>query len=283
MRVAGLRLQAPAKLNLYLAITGRRPDGYHELQSVLEPIDWCDALILYPAAPGRFERIGGLPEVPAEHDLSVRAARALAEAAGLRFGVRIVLDKQVPSGAGLGGGSGDAAAVLTALNRLWRLDWPLARLESIALSLGADVPAQLYGAPVYVRGIGERVEPIALPLRHYVVLFPGVACPTATMYAAPDLVRDAAPRSAAEWLAAPTYANAFQPVAEARHPAIRRAAEWLRQQFGEAVLSGSGSALWARVDDPERARALLARRPVPGQARLCRSWRGNLAGLNASA
>lgn len=283
MMRSGVRLQAPAKLNLYLAITGRRGDGYHELQSVVEPIDWCDELILLPAPPGRFERIGGLPEVPVEQDLSIRAARALAAAAGLANGLRITLDKHVPSGAGLGGGSGDAAAVLRALNRWWGLDWPRTRLEPIALRLGADVPAQLHGGPVYVRGIGERVEPIALPPRHYVVLFPGVACPTAAMYAAPELVRDAAPCSAAEWQAAPRYGNAFQPVAEARHPAIRHAADWLRRQFGEAILSGSGSALWARVDDPVRAEAVLATIAPPWRGRLCRSWRESEPGLSAPA
>jgi len=186
-------LPAPAKLNLFLHVVGRRPDGYHLLQSVFRLIDWCDTLHMERRADGRISREDLGPTLP-EDDLCTRAARALQAASGVTLGAHIAIDKQVPWGAGLGGGSSDAATTLIALNRLWGLNWPRSRLLELGLTLGADVPFFIGGRDAWVEGIGEQITPIPLPPASYAVLKPPVAVPTSAIFSSPLLTR-ATPRT----------------------------------------------------------------------------------------
>jgi 4-diphosphocytidyl-2-C-methyl-D-erythritol kinase len=211
-----LEVLAPAKLNLFLHVVGRRPDGYHLLQSVFVPIDWCDALRIEVLEDGRLERVDEGPTasvaaaaLPA-HDLCLRAARALQAAGGTPLGARIRLDKRIPQGAGLGGGSSDAAAVLLALNELWSLHWSSQRLRELAVGLGADVPFFIEGRPAWVEGIGDRLTvldgdlafPAVLRDAAYVVIKPPQSVATAAIFSAPDLPRDTKPAILSDFLAA---------------------------------------------------------------------------------
>lgn len=266
-------MRAPGKLNLMLRITGRRGDGYHLLQSAIDPIDWCDHITLRSRHDGRIVRRHGSTAVRPEADLAVRAARLLQAHSAVHLGVDICVVKRLPMGAGLGGGSADAAAVLRGLNRLWRLELSLDALCALGIQLGADVVALLWQRPVWVEGVGEQVRALDLPPRHYVVIWPAVAAATAGMYASPDLQRDACPLSAADFDPATHQDNAFEPVAVRQWPVIADALDWLRQRLPGARLTGSGSALFAEA--PDRATALrIARQALPPwRARACRSWR----------
>lgn len=229
-------LPAPAKLNLFLHVTGRRADGYHLLETVFEFIDLADRLNFTRLDDGRIERQTHLAGVPAESDLTVRAARLLAEQANCRLGVRISVDKRIPMGGGLGGGSSDAATTLLALNRLWNLNWPRRRLAALAVRLGADVPVFVFGQTAYATGIGERLRPLALPTRHYVVVAPRVSVPTAGVFSAPELTRDTKPLkifglSRGEQVF--RGRNDLQRVVVARHPEVSGALEALRQAARE--------------------------------------------------
>ena len=184
---------APAKLNLFLHVTGRRADGYHELETVFQLIDLCDRVHLHRREDGQIRRIGSIPGVPVESDLVVRAARLLQQASGSPLGVDIGLEKQIPMGGGLGGGSSDAATVLIALNRLWGLDWPSDQLAALGLALGADVPFFIFGRTAYARGVGEQLQPLDLPPFWFVVVAPPVAVATGEIFAAPDLTRHTEP------------------------------------------------------------------------------------------
>lgn len=268
-----LRMPAPAKLNLMLRIVGRRADGYHLLQSALDPIDWCDEVRLRRRQDGRIVRRHGSRSVPPDSDLAVRAARLLQAHAGVRAGAELDLRKRVPMGAGLGGGSADAAAVLLGLNRLWGLKLARDALSALALQLGADVVALLWQAPVWVAGIGEQVRALDLPARHYVVIWPGVAAATAGMYAHPDLRRDALPLDPTAFDPQRHRDNAFEALARQLWPQIGAALDWLRAHLPGARLTGSGSALFAEA--PDRASACRIARAVPHawRARACRSWR----------
>jgi 4-diphosphocytidyl-2-C-methyl-D-erythritol kinase len=238
---------APAKLNLYLAILGRLPNGYHRLETAFALIDLCDRLDFLRRDDGAILRPAGAEGVAAESDLSVRAARLLQEAAGCPLGVEITVDKHIPMGAGLGGGSSDAAAVLLALNRLWGLNWPLDRLAELGARLGADVPIFVHGRHAWGTGTGTELTPIELPPQRYLVLHPGVPVATAAAYADPALPRNTPSLPVADWLAAPRFANDFEAVVLQRWPEVGEAAAWLRAHTGEAHLSGSGSALFARI------------------------------------
>lgn len=240
---------APAKLNLYLAILGRLPNGYHRLETAFALIDLCDRLDFVRRDDGAILRPQGAEGVDAESDLSVRAARRLQEASGSRLGVEITIDKRIPMGAGLGGGSSDAAAVLLALNRLWGLNWPLDRLAELGARLGADVPVFVHGRHAWGTGTGTELTPIDLPAQRYLLLHPGVPVSTVEAYADPALPRSTPSLPVADWLAAPRLANDFEAVVLKRWPEVGEAAEWLRAQTGEAHLSGSGSALFARIAD----------------------------------
>ncbi|MEO7727733.1 MAG: 4-(cytidine 5'-diphospho)-2-C-methyl-D-erythritol kinase, partial [Burkholderiales bacterium] len=184
---------APAKLNLLLRVTGRRADGYHLLQTVFRFIDFADTLRFAVRADGVIARVNEIAGVPDSDDLTLRAARLLQRAGAVRLGVDITLDKRLPLGGGLGGGSSDAATTLLALNRLWNLDWPRARLQELALELGADVPVFVFGESALGQGIGEKLTPLPLPPAWYVVLVPPVAVTTARIFQDADLIRDSIP------------------------------------------------------------------------------------------
>jgi len=254
-------LPAPAKLNLFLHITGRRADGYHLLQSVFVLIDWADTLHVERRDDGLLRRHDLGLALPAD-DLSLRAARALQQASGCGLGADISVLKNVPWGAGMGGGSSDAATVLLALNRLWNLDWPRARLLELAAPLGADVPFFVGGDNAFVEGIGERLTPIEWAPRRYAVVKPAESLGTAGIFSHPDLARDTEPATLAGSVAllnaqqepgkthlggAVFSHNDLQPVAQALCPPIAQVAQWLEQRFGNSRMTGSGSAVFATV------------------------------------
>ena len=259
------RYPAPAKLNLFLHVVGRRSDGYHLLQSVFRLIDLGDALRFAPRTDGRIARAAPLAGVPEERDLCLRAARMLQEASGASLGVEITLDKRLPMGGGLGGGSSDAATVLLALNRLWRLEWPRERLQALGLELGADVPFFIHGRNAFVEGVGERLQALDLPPAWYLVVAPPASVPTAEIFAAPDLTRDTKAIKMADfsagWGAGGLFGrNDLEAVVCERYPAVARALAWLRQH-AEARMTGSGACVFAPFAAEQDARAVLARMP----------------------
>lgn len=264
-------LHPPAKLNRFLHIVGRRDDGYHLLQTAFELVDWCDELEVVARDDGVVERVGGAPGVAAEDDLVVRAARLLQALAPAGAGCTLRLRKHIPSGAGLGGGSADAAAVLLALDRLWGLRLPMARLIELGVRLGADVPVFIGQQPAFAEGIGERLAPLPFVARHYAIVWPGVALATAPMFAHPLLRRDCAPVSFEACLAGSIDDNVFEPVAAAIAPEVAQALEFLRARFGHAHLSGSGSAVYAQAPDRAAAQAGLVGAPVNWSCRAASS------------
>ncbi|HEU4669599.1 MAG TPA: 4-(cytidine 5'-diphospho)-2-C-methyl-D-erythritol kinase [Dyella sp.] len=252
---------APAKLNLFLRITGRRPDGYHELQTVFRLLDWGDEVRLRARADGVIHRDGGLAGVPAESDLAVRAARLLQEAAGCRLGADIAVDKRIPMGGGLGGGSSDAATVLVALDHLWGTGLGEDALAGLGRRLGADVPVFVRGRSAWAEGIGEQLTPLALPRRYYVVVDPREHVPTAALFQAPELTRNAPRATISSFVSGETAENAFEPVVRARHPRVDAALEWLGG-FGRAKLSGSGGCVFLETPSLARALPIAARCPA---------------------
>lgn len=251
---------APAKLNLFLRIVGRRADGYHDLQTVFRLLDWGDTVHLRPRADGRIARIGDGPAgVAAEDDLAVRAANLLRTEANVAQGADIRIEKRIPAGGGFGGGSSDAATVLLALDRLWGLGWPRERLAALGLRLGADVPVFVHGANAWAEGVGERLAPLALPPAWYLVADPGVGVPTAALFADPELTRNAAPATIADFVSGAPLGNAFEPVLRRREPAVEAALAAL-SQVGRARLTGTGSGCFvefATREDAEAAHAAL--------------------------
>ena len=238
---------APAKLNLFLHITGRRADGYHLLQSVFMLIDWCDTLHFELRADGAISREDLSTPLPAD-DLCLRAARLLQQHAQCPLGAHIGILKSVPAQAGMGGGSSDAATTLLALNRLWKLHLPLAQLMSLGLSLGADVPFFLGGQHAWVEGIGEKITPISLPRERLVVVKPDEGLETRLIFADPDLQRDSEP-AILSGFAADAFGfgrNDMQPVAEKLCSGVRQALAWLQAQGLSGRMTGSGSAVFAR-------------------------------------
>ena len=259
------RYPAPAKLNLFLHVVGRRSDGYHLLQSVFRLIDLGDALRFAPRTDGRIARAAPLAGVPEERDLCLRAARLLQEASGAGLGVEITLDKRLPMGGGLGGGSSDAATVLLALNRLWRLEWSRERLQALGLELGADVPFFIHGRNAFVEGVGERLQALNLPPAWYLVVAPPASVPTAEIFAAPDLTRDTKAIKMADfsagWGAGGLFGrNDLEAVVCERYPAVARALAWLRQH-AEARMTGSGACVFAPFAVEQDARTVLAQVP----------------------
>ena len=254
-------IPAPAKLNLFLHITGRRPDGYHLLQSVFMLIDWCDTLHFELRRDGQISRTDldqpaaaqGEP-LPAE-DLAVRAARALQSACGTPLGVHISLRKNIPSQAGMGGGSSDAASCLMALQRLWGVRLPQQTLHAIALSLGADVPFFLCGSHAWVEGIGEKITPIVLPPACFLVVKPPAGVATPHIFNAPGLKRDtetATIRGFAAHAEGQIFEfghNDLQPVAQKLYPQIGQSLKWLKSQELFGRMTGSGSAVFAQIFD----------------------------------
>ena len=232
---------APAKLNLFLHITGRRADGYHELQTVFRLLDWGDRIGLRLREDGLVRRQGdGLAGVAEADDLAVRAAKLLKEAANIAQGVDIVVEKNVSAGGGFGGGSSDAATVLVVLNRLWRAGLDEDALAALGLRLGADVPVFVRGRNAWAEGVGERLQPITLAPAWYVVVEPGVHVPTPALFADPDLTRDSPVAKIEDFASGTLVGNAFEPVLRRREPAVEAALVAL-SSIGSARLTGSGS------------------------------------------
>lgn len=258
---------APAKLNLFLHVTGRRADGYHLLQSVFQLIDLADLLHFTLREDGEIMRINDVPGVPQESDLCVRAGRVLQFAARKRGltvpGASIRIDKHIPIGGGLGGGSSDAATTLLALNDLWQCGFTRAELRQMGLSLGADVPFFLLGQNAFVEGIGEQLTPLITNDSWFVVIHPGVAVPTPAIFNAADLTRDTKAVRMSNFSDSPKNfgKNDLQEVAMKAFPAVADAIKWL-SHFGEARMTGSGACVFGCFETESDADAVLMR--VPG-------------------
>lgn len=251
---------APAKINLFLHVVGRRPDGYHLLQTVFRFLDFGDSLQFSPRADGAVCLTTPLPGVPADSDLTVRAARRLQEEAKVAEGVDIALVKRLPLGGGLGGGSSDAATVLMALNLLWRLKLPASKLQQLGLSLGADLPIFIHGHTAFAEGVGERFFDLDLPAAGYLILVPPVAVPTASIFASPLLRRDTPAISPAQWSPG-QGGNDLEAVACQLFPEVRRHLDLLRVH-GVARMSGSGACVFAEFATMEAAKAAQAQLPA---------------------
>ncbi|SHL12528.1 4-(cytidine 5'-diphospho)-2-C-methyl-D-erythritol kinase [Halomonas caseinilytica] len=262
-----LTLPAPAKLNRMLHITGRRDDGYHALQTLFQFLDHGDTLTLAPRADGEIRLDATLPGVTSDDNLILRAARRLQAITGTHHGAHITLDKRLPMGGGLGGGSSDAATTLLGLNRLWKLDLPLASLASLGLELGADVPVFVRGHAAWGEGIGERLTPVALDTPWFVVVHPGVGISTASVFGAPELTRDTPPITMARALqgGVASWRNDCEPTVRALYPEVASALDWLGTR-APSMLTGTGACIFARLEREEDADALLAEIPERWQA-----------------
>lgn len=273
-----LGLPAPAKLNLFLHVTGRRADGYHELQSLFVPIALADTLDFELRDDGSIRRSGDLVGAP-ENDLCVRAAALLQRASGVRLGVDIAVDKRIPAGSGMGGGSSDAATTLIALNRLWRLGWQRQDLVALAVQLGADVPFFLGAGPAFAQGIGERLSTLEWPVCWMAVIFPQVSVSTAEIFAAAELTRSTKPMTISDFSALRECANDagsgtlqslfgandLEPVVRRRFSEVDAAVSHLAR-FGPARMTGSGSAVFAILPTEEAAQSAVSGLPE--------GWRG---------
>jgi len=254
-------LPAPAKLNLFLHVIGRRPDGYHQLESVFRLVSLADSISIDLRLDGLITRESSVDrEVAAADDLVVRAAHALQKATGTTLGAHIMVTKRIPMGGGLGGGSSDAATVLLALNRLWRTQLKRVELVRIGLSLGADVPFFLYGQNAFVQGIGEQLQPIELPDTSYLIFRPPVSVPTNRVFTDPDLTRNTEPvkmldfSGRARFVGAGGFgANDLEKVVVGLFPEVREAKVWLQRHGVSVRMSGSGSCLFAEFDTPADA------------------------------
>src|SRR5881394_3598489 len=271
MELPGPDYPAPAKLNLFLHVVGRRPDGYHLLQSAFTLIDRCDRLRFRVREDGIIARVNDVPGVPAEEDLVVRAAAVLKAATGTPLGADIEIDKRIPMGGGLGGGSSDAATTLIALDRLWATSVTDAALADLGASLGADVPFFLFGRSAWVEGIGERLQSIEIPPRWYVVLTPPQAVATRLVFAAPELTRnteslkmeDFSARAGGDFLGGPEGSrvrNDLEPVVVSRYPVVAQHLAWL-SRHGNARMTGSGSCVFASFERREDAEAVIEALP----------------------
>ena len=251
---------APAKLNLFLHIVGRREDGYHLLQTVFRFIDRADTLRFEPRNDGKIVLATPIPGVPADSDLTVRAARLLQQATACRQGATIYLDKQLPMGGGLGGGSSDAATVLLGLNHLWQTGLSRAALEKLSLSLGADVPVFVHGHNTFAEGVGEAFTDVELPPESYLVLHPAVHVPTAAIFGAPELTRDTVSIRPTDWQHGEGH-NDLESVACAKFPAVAEHLAWLKQYAPQAMMTGSGACVFAGFKSRREAEAIFARCP----------------------
>lgn len=265
---SGLELScpAPAKLNLFLLVTGCRSDGYHTLQTIFRFIDRADRLTFRTRDDGQIRRVTDLPGVEEQQDLMVRAARLLQQATGCKLGADLTIDKTLPMGGGLGGGSSDAATALLALNRLWNLGLRRQELQHLGLKLGADVPVFLFGHNAFAEGVGERLQRVDLPPSWYLVLVPPVAVSTGSVFADPELTRSTTPvtiRAFSEGCDRHGLLgrNDLEAVVCRRYPEVANHLQWLRQ-FGPAALTGSGACVFCPFDSETAARSVLAQRPA---------------------
>jgi 4-diphosphocytidyl-2-C-methyl-D-erythritol kinase len=273
---AGAWWPAPAKINLFLHIVGRRPDGYHLLQTLFQFVDLCDELRFTPRADGEIRLLTPLPGVPEEQNLCVRAASALKAHSRCTTGADIEIVKRIPMGGGLGGGSSDAATTLLVLNRLWGLDLPQAELVAIGLDLGADVPVFVGGKAAFAQGVGEQltpVEPHDLAEPWYLIVDPGVSVATARVFADPKLTRNTPPVTISALRDGP-LGNDCLPVARALYPQVDVAFRWL-STVAEAHLSGTGGCLFARFDASAPAERVLAQLPAPWCGWVVRGMNGH--------
>jgi len=250
---------APAKLNLFLHVVGRRSDGYHLLQTVFRLIDCCDRLRYSPRPSPNVSLAQPLPGVDEGDELCVRAARLLQRETGCRRGVEISIRKRIPMGGGLGGGSSDAATTLIALNRLWNLGLSRRRLADLGIALGADVPFFLRGENAFGEGIGEQLEPVILAPAWYVLLVPPVAVPTREIFAAPELTRDTKSIKISSFSEGFGH-NDLEPVVCRRYPAVATHLAWLKA-FGDARMSGSGACVFAEFPTEVQARTVVSGLP----------------------
>jgi 4-diphosphocytidyl-2-C-methyl-D-erythritol kinase len=251
---------APAKLNLFLHIVGRRADGYHLLQTAFQFIDLCDHLRFYQRPDGVIERIGGVASVPSEQDLVIRAARALLRHAGATSGVAIELIKHIPLQAGLGGGSSDAATVLVALNYLWDLHLPMEELAGLGLQLGADVPVFIHGQAAWAEGVGEVLTPINPPENWFLVIQPPVSVSTAEIFQSSELTRDT-PITTIRAFRAGQGQNDCTKAVCTKYPEVAQALDWLGQ-FAEARMTGTGACIFASFELEQQAQDASAQLPA---------------------
>jgi 4-diphosphocytidyl-2-C-methyl-D-erythritol kinase len=254
-----LTVPAPAKLNLFLHVTGRRADGYHTLQTLFRLLDHGDLLHFQPRPDGHIELSPLLPGVPAEANLIVRAARRLQQHTGCGAGADIRLDKRLPMGGGIGGGSSDAATTLLALNQLWRLGLSLEELAAIGVGLGADVPVFVAGRSAWAEGIGERLTPFDLPPRHYLVVVPPCHVSTAEIFSCEALTRNTSPIRMAAFHGQ-AGRNDCEPVVRKLYPQVAHALDWL-EQFAPPRMTGTGACVFAEFDDRDAAERLLKQLP----------------------
>ncbi len=258
-QLTSLACPAPAKLNLFLHVVGRRADGYHLLQTLFRFIDFGDTLHFTLRADGLVRRTSALDGVAEEQDLCVRAARLLQQESGCGLGADIAVEKRIPMGGGLGGGSSDAATTLLALNKLWNLGFTRERLMQLGLQLGADVPVFVFGENAFAEGVGEQLQAYPLPEAWYVVLFPPVQVPTARIFSHPELTRDTISLKIRD-LSTHRLHNDLQPVACRLYPEVERHLAWLGQ-FAPAMMTGSGACVFAGFGDRAAAEAVLGQLP----------------------
>ena len=279
-----LSLRSPAKLNLFLHIVGRRADGYHLLQSVFQLIDWCDTIHLKSISEDEVRRINPIPGVPSEQDLVVRAAKLLKEFCKIEAGVEINLHKEIPMGAGMGGGSSDAATTLIGLNALWNLNLSKETLCTLGLKLGADIPFFIFGQNAFVEGIGEKIQEISLQTPDFLVIFPNQGIATASIFQDPELTRDHAQITIDGFLASPLLyqSNDCQAVAMRICPEVKQALDWITQAVpgSQPRMSGSGSSVFAVLDpktDTAKLENLLQNLPEGWVGRVVRGLNKNPA------
>ncbi|MCZ0925576.1 4-(cytidine 5'-diphospho)-2-C-methyl-D-erythritol kinase [Vreelandella janggokensis] len=271
-----LTLPAPAKLNRLLHITGRREDGYHRLQTLFQIIDLCDQLTITSRDDGVIQLTSRMPGVAADDNLIVRAAQLLQKVSGTRLGATLTLDKTLPMGGGLGGGSSDAATTLVGLNALWRLGFSLDELAALGLQLGADVPVFVHGHTAWAEGVGEQLTPVGLDTPWFVIIHPGVSVSTQAVFQDPQLTRDSRPITMARALqgGASEWRNDCEAVVKQHYPAIAQALDWL-SQHAPSRLTGTGACVFAAFEDAQTAHAVAEAAGHHGSAWVAR-------GLNTS-
>jgi len=253
---------APAKINLFLHVTGRRSDGYHTLQTVYQFVDMCDVLQFSVREDSEVHLKSSFDQVPPEDNLVVKAARALQAHSGTRAGTDITLEKTIPTGGGLGGGSSDAATTLVALNEFWRLGLSIKELAEIGVTVSADVPVFVYGQASWAEGIGEKLTPVAPPEPWYLIVNPNCQASTEALFNSPELTRNTSPITIRDFMDGRST-NVFEPVAVARHPEIGVALDWLRLNYKgyRAKMSGTGSCVFTAFESEEAAQSLCDKLP----------------------